>query len=398
MFQKLLRKAKISSSAYPLKGTDLLLPLGKEILSNIEKLSLSTYKEIGYREVDLPSIVPAEMINHLSKEGLFKLNNKHIEFFLTPGYETQSVVILKNIVDNYEMFPIKIFKKGKAYRQDSKIHLIKNLELRIVELNSFFITKEEAEKELIILNEIAKKNLISLGIPYIKVKNSQVPTQYKFIGFFPHSGKFGTIIPTVLLGEKHSQQCNVFFKNKGKKRFYPIQVNSGFTGRILAAYLSNHMDKEKGFILDHNISPYEFIINELDFNEAQLANLKLKLQKEKISYLLLRKKSNNLSYQHFIATGIPAQIGFKKGYLEITERDGTVIRKNYNNDLKMPHPNKDLAIEEKKIEIRQINNGLKEYEHNIIYATTNPNFNLDNKLKFIGLNEENQKLFVKSKY
>jgi prolyl-tRNA synthetase len=86
IFQKLLKQAKISDTDYPAKGTDLLLPLGKEILSNIENLCIKRYTQLGYREVSLPSIVPETMVNHLRKEGMFKFNNEHGKYFLAPEY------------------------------------------------------------------------------------------------------------------------------------------------------------------------------------------------------------------------------------------------------------------------------------------------------------------------
>ncbi len=400
-FQKLVKAAKISANTYPVKGVDILLPLGKAILSNIENLCLSSYKDIGYKEVSLPTVLPEKLIAHLRKDGLFKFNNEFGQYFLAPGYETQAVLMFNDIIDNYTMFPVKIFNIGSAYRQTAKTHLIKNLEFRIIEFNSFFKLREDAENELDKFNKIVPRNLNALEIPWIKSKDSKNPNaQHKFFAFFPHSERFGSVACNLIADYKYTQAHAISLIDENHNHFYPVQLNASFTGRMLAAYLSNHMYEERGFMLGNNISPYMVLVNELDFDKQELTGLTRRFRESNISYLLLRQKSNTPSYKQFIASGIPFQLGSGKHDLKIRKRGEDVIWVNSNNVIErlLSLNENTFSVDAKVIKVIEISEIRKEYASDAVYVTDNPAFNPQNKLKFIGFNEENQRLFVKMKY
>ena len=86
--------------------------------------------------------------------------------------------------------------------------------------------------------------------------------------------------------------------------------------------------------------------------------------------------------------------------MKIRKRGEDVIWVNSNNVIErlLSLNENTFSVDAKVIKVIEISEIRKEYASDAVYVTDNPAFNPQNKLKFIGFNEENQRLFVKMKY
>lgn len=314
MFVKFLRQSEIWITNSMPRGTYALLPYWYKILENLQKTVTNKIEQLGYDQIKLPQIIPEEYVKHLNKTWLFHTKNEDHDFFLVSWYETLSAVAFIEKAAINKKLPVKYYNIADVFRQVPKTRFLKNMEFNMCEINSFWSTKGEAEKEENTLNTTFMHILDDLKIKYIQTSdNLFYNTQKKLYCYFPFFKKFWSIFCTKLAD-------NEYMKNiKWHENDEIYQVNASFTDRILSLYLWAHMDK-KWFIIAKEISPYQVYINKDKLSQEMFDILLQNFSNLDIKYLTDEIKNPQHNYEYFNAKGIPISISSWKHQLHVRSR------------------------------------------------------------------------------
>jgi prolyl-tRNA synthetase len=317
-FYRFINDARIALTEFPVTGTNILLPYGHAICRNLENYLLDGVRNRGYEEIDLPEIVPHNFLAHLRQEELFTVKAPEA-FSLAPGTESQAAFYAKRVVRDHRDLPLRMFARGKYHRFTSKKPLIKDLEFRLCELHGFFADHSRCVKERDYLLEYFESQFRKIGIPTIRTSDAHGDnSQRKIYAHFPGFGSFGSIFCATVVGDRYVAQFNIGFRDEAGSKKMPEHLNAGFTGRILAAYLANHMD-ERGFRLEKPILPFDVYVSERGFDHESLDRIKKVLTDANIRYSA-RDEGLAEAYLEFHAQGMPVMIGCGKHAISIRSR------------------------------------------------------------------------------
>jgi hypothetical protein len=319
-FFQLLGDGEIADINYPLQGVDVIFPHGKAILNNIETIIKNEFQNLSYFEVDVPGIVPSKFVSHLNQYDLFKAQNKKREFYLAGSSEIQTSYLAKQLTKSYKDLPLKVFSISKVRREVDSTSLIKNVEFRMFEINAFFETEEEAYIEINKINNFFKKILRRFDISYINVYekiDKKIPSV--IYTYFPFSKTFGAALWLSIPNDFYTKVVKFSLPNSSNKQFGVVQLNGATTGRILAIYLANHMDKN-GFIVNPKISDYSAIIVK---NKYFYQNDQIKKEIEGLNFKtkIMVTNKHSEAIKKFYATGIPLLLEPGLHEIKIISRD-----------------------------------------------------------------------------
>ncbi len=391
-FFQFLKEAKIVDIDFPLKGVDLIFPYGQKILNNIEKIIFEKLCIEGYVEVGLPTAVPNSFLGHLRQKELINAKNEHISFFLSPGSEIQASYLASRLIKNIKELPLKIYNKKRSYRQVSKSSFIKNMEIIDYGINSFFEKKEEILSEVKKLTKIYSEILEELNIPFIIAKDDEKSnSQIKFYAYFNSEEKFGSIFA---IKPQFEEIIKNFNKNYPLDKL-PLQLDSNFTSRLLAAFLSNNLD-EKGFIFNKQTCPYDIFLHSPNKEIIEI------IKKMRLKYFIY-EGSTNEAYITFLRMGIPLFLGIGSIQIKIRSRNKLnvkwVTKSNIKKELKKLFKNYTPPIKITKIKKIKTNTLPKIIKPNYVYLVRDKNIKnfKDHELKILGY-IGNYLAFVKRKY
>jgi len=396
LFNKFLKQAEIGSTELLLRWTYTLLPYWYKILEELQKVVTREIEQLWYDKIKLPQIISNKYVSHLQKEWLFHTWNENHDFFLVSWYEILAAVTFLENNESLNQLPVKYYNIADVFRQIPKTRFLKNMEFNICEINSFRHTDNEAQEEKILLNDKFKEVLNKLKIKYIEINDSLWKKwQLKIYCYFPFLKKFWWIFCT-------KATDNEYFKNiKWHEHDEIYQVNASFTERILSLYLWTHMDK-RGFILDKKIAPYQIYINQKDFSEEILNNLKQDLYDLDLKYLIKDIRGNQQNYDYFNAKGIPINIWAWSHQLKIRSRAQNDVQRMDINNIKENIYNTITNYElefKNNFEFINMTENLKieEYKENVVYIyPSNIELNLkDTWLKKLWYIDEHNLAYVK---
>ncbi|RKX51376.1 MAG: proline--tRNA ligase, partial [Thermotoga sp.] len=100
------------------------LPLGKRVLSKIEKIVREEMNAIGAQEMLMPIIQPAElwkMTGRWDDYGpmMMKLKDRHgRDFTLGPTHEEVVTFLMKNEITSYKQLPVTVYQIANKYRDE----------------------------------------------------------------------------------------------------------------------------------------------------------------------------------------------------------------------------------------------------------------------------------------
>lgn len=322
-FYKFIRDGKIANLNYPVRGCYPLTPHGKGILNNLASKIISSFVELGYEEVTLPNIIPANFIAHLDSDKMFKVikRDSKSEFYLNASSEMTSANLAKMIIQSYKDLPFRTLVVSNNFRNEHRNALIKNLEFESWELNSFFENIEEAQKDLNKINNAFETYLKKIKIYYLKLKkNADKNSPTIFYAYFPFSGYWGSIFWSNILSDYYVEKNNCYFTNRSNKKQLPVHLNAGFTSRIFAAYLANHLD-DWGFVLPGGIATYSVFLHQTILDDLQSAKIIEELRIYNIKTFIEKGNIKN-AYQKFLMMGVPVFVlPRKEGYKIIRRID-----------------------------------------------------------------------------
>lgn len=319
-FFQFLEEGEIADINYPLQGVDIIFPHGKAILNNIESLIKNEFLKLSYSEVDVPEIVPPRFVAHLRQYDLFKAKNKKRQFYLAGSSEIQTAYLAERLIKSHKELPLRLFSISKVRREIDSTSLIKNIEFRMFEINSFFETAKEAYLEIERINKSFRKVLKQLNIPHITVyENFDKKIPSIIYTYFPFSKTFGAALWVSIPDDYYTKVVDFSLSNSENKQFDVIQLNGAFTGRLLATYLAQHLDKD-GFIIDPILSDFDAIVVK---NKYYFQNVKVKKAIEKLGLKVKTIITNNHDgiTKKFCRTGIPLLLEPGMHEIRVTSRD-----------------------------------------------------------------------------
>jgi len=385
-----IKNGKIADIKYPVKGNYMLLPYGKKLMNNLFLKLINRFKIENYNEVEFPEIIPESFTKHIKEMNLFKIKNPHGISYLAPSFEFTSSYLASLLIKDNTDTPLKIYYCGKVRRQTTKRALIKNMEFKICEFNSFFDNEKELIKEHKKINDIISKLLDDFNIPFIKVKDKL--GQHKFYAFFPSLNIFGATFASVIINDRFTKY---FFSDN---LFKVNQLNFSFTDRMLSAYLDNHKD-EKGFLIENDILPFKVAIPSMEFSKRELNNLIKILKQGNIEYIILNMKNNKFFYEWFNSSGIPLSLSIGKSQLSLRIRKkNKVVWTDYKNIKSEIIKALKINIKRKNnIKIMKLDKNIKNFEDGVIYISKNKFKSYDDLLKEIGITDEGYHAYLTKK-
>lgn len=303
LFHESLREGEIAIVDYLVSGANIILPYGMEILSCLEGPILEGFSEMGYKEAGLPEVLPKDYVEHLRQEGLFRVDSDSGSFYMAASEEMPAAFLMGRVVKTYRDLPLRIYSKNRARRNEKRNALIKDIEYYSYEFNGFFETAEEARQEMDSANRTFCKAINELNIPYVIVSQPDKNGPVEIYSPFPHSEYVGCLFWSCIVGGKYVDRVSAGFQNRKNEKSLPIHLNMGFTSRILASYLSNHMD-DYGFVLDPSIAPFQAMVPELDMpNRAKFVESALKDQG--VTYSGFNIRNRKIAFKKFQSMGAP---------------------------------------------------------------------------------------------
>lgn len=278
-YLELVEKAGMVDQRYPVKGCDVLMPLGAGIMRRMNNILERLLTESGHKEALFPLFIP---------ESAFKKESKHIKGFeeevywvthagknklderlvIRPTSETAIYPMFKIWLRSYQDLPLKIFQTVSVFRYETKMTkpLVRMREVMFFnEAHTAHETWDEAEGQVKTAVDVYTKYFSdSLALPVMVFRR---PEWDKFPGAVYSLG-FDTLMPdgkalqigTVHnLGENFSKPFEIKFTDeKGKKKFVN-QTCYGISARILAALIAVHGD-DKGLIIPQEVAPVQIAI------------------------------------------------------------------------------------------------------------------------------------------
>ena len=278
-YSEIVARAELADLRYNIKGFIVIMPWAVQVIEKLYKLWEDELQKQGH----LPCIFPA-----LIPEGNFKKEAEHVQGFspdvfwvssvgeaeiheklaLRPTSETAFYQLFSLWIRSYKDLPFKRYQRANVWRYETKATrpFIRSREIYWIEAHDCFITKEEAEKQVLADISMTEKIMHKkLGIPFYAFKR---PEWDKFAGAVYTIGSDslmpdGRVIQqpsTHFLGQEFSKAFDVKFMDKdGEEKYAYITCYGPAMSRIIASLISVHGD-DSGLILPFCISPIQAVI------------------------------------------------------------------------------------------------------------------------------------------
>lgn len=352
-FLEVLEKAGILDQRYPIKGCDVLLPLGAGILRKMVSVLEKLLKENGNKEVLFPLFIPEkffkkeshhikgfeEEVYYVTHAGKNKLDEKLV---IRPTSETAMYPMFSLWVRSYQDLPLKIFQTVSVFRYETKMTkpLVRIREVMFFnESHTAHKDWEEAEEEVKAAVKIySKYYLDNLALPFLVLKR---PEWDKFPGAV-YSLAFDTLMPDgkVLqigtvhnLGENFAKAFEIKYTDKDGRKRYVNQTCYGISTRPLAALIAVHGD-DKGLILPPEIAPIQIVIVPIFTKETKTKVLEKcgeilgRLKEEGYSVILDdREYTPGFKFHDWELRGVPLRIEI--GPKDIEKKQAVLARRDF---------------------------------------------------------------------
>jgi prolyl-tRNA synthetase len=126
------------------------LPLGIEVLRNVERVVREEMLGIGAQEVHFPALVPREIFEASGRwadygDGLFRLHDRRAnDYLLAPTHEELFTLLVKGELSSYKDFPLSLFQIQTKYRDEARPRagILRGREFVMKDSYSFDLTDE----------------------------------------------------------------------------------------------------------------------------------------------------------------------------------------------------------------------------------------------------------------
>ena len=126
------------------------LPLGIEVLRNVERVVREEMLAIGAQEVHFPALIPREIFEASGRwadygDGLFRLHDRRAnDYLLAPTHEELFTLLVKGELSSYKDFPLSLFQIQTKYRDEARPRagILRGREFVMKDSYSFDLTDE----------------------------------------------------------------------------------------------------------------------------------------------------------------------------------------------------------------------------------------------------------------
>ena len=126
------------------------LPLGLEVLRNVERVVREEMVAIGSQEVHFPALIPREIFQASGRwadygDSLFRLHDRREnDYLLAPTHEELFTLLVKGELSSYKDYPLSLFQIQAKYRDEARPRagVLRGREFVMKDAYSFDLTDE----------------------------------------------------------------------------------------------------------------------------------------------------------------------------------------------------------------------------------------------------------------
>ncbi len=285
-FNQVIQVSGLLEHRYPIKGCEVLMPHGTDILRRSTVLLEEMLKENGNKEVVFPLFIPDSMLKkegehikgfeeevyYVTHAGKNKLDEKLV---LRPTSETAMYPMFSLWVRSHRDLPLKIFQTVSVFRYETKMTkpLVRTREVMFFnESHTCHKDWGDAEAEIKAACNIYSKHISeNLAVAFIPSKRPRWDTfpgavYTRAFDLIMPDGKFMQIGTVHNLGDNFAKAFDIKFKDEKEDIQYAVQTCYGMSTRSLAAIVATHGD-DKGLVLPPKIAPIQITIIPIMFKK-----------------------------------------------------------------------------------------------------------------------------------
>lgn len=350
-YNQVVKVAGLIDQRYPVKGCEVIMPLGTAILRNATNLLEDALKKNGNKETLFPLFIPEEFLEkeaehikgfgsevyYVTHAGENRLEKRLV---LRPTSETSIYPMFALWIRSYNDLPLKIFQTVSVFRYETKMTkpLVRMREVMFFnESHTAHESWDDAEQEVRAAVELYSKHFReSLALPFLVLRR---PEWDKFPGaaytialdVIMPDGKRLQIGTAHNLGENFSRPFNIQFLDRDQKKKFVNQACYGVSTRPLAAVVAIHGD-DRGLVLPPAIAPYHAVIVPILTKEQKervlekARHLRDRLAPEFRVHLDEREISPGAKFYDWELRGVPIRIEI--GPKDIERKTVVVVRRD----------------------------------------------------------------------
>lgn len=298
-YSQILPLAEITDKRYEVKGCNVWLNYGYEIMLNIKKYWDRIFRESGIKEMYFPLLVPENYCERNPSwwEGFrnqaywVKIPGEAEKYILRPTGEPAMYPMFSLWIRSHKDLPFRIYETVSSFRYETKHTrpMIRDREITVWhEIHTVHASKKEAEKE--VKEHIRLYDLIwrKCAIAPLRVNKPEWEIFPGAIGAIEYynlmpGGKTLENGSINNLGQAYSKKFNIKFRDRDEKEKYGWMLCTGNGARLLSAVIAIHGD-DRGLLIPPEIAPVEVAIVPIYKNDTK------KLVLGKCSKLLVQLK------------------------------------------------------------------------------------------------------------
>ncbi|GFE55156.1 proline tRNA ligase [Babesia ovis] len=281
--RRLLRKSGIFAKVAP--GILCSLPIGKRILSRLERVIRVEMARLGAHEIGLPLLQPSGIINQRKKDfgnELYVVRDRHGKtLHLGPTCEELASRVITNTLCpiSKRHLPLSVYQIGTKFRDEARPCdvTMRCREFSMKDAYSFHPDAASAAETYDQYKKAYQQILDKLGIVYtIKTISDNGCVEEEFTVTLPDAEL--EVAHIFQLGTALTQEAEMSFEIESRSR-KPVYLNSYGIGleRLVHAAASQHSDAD-GLCLPQIIAPYDVAIVVCDPDNDDLVKLARDIQ------------------------------------------------------------------------------------------------------------------------
>jgi len=153
------------------------LPLGWEVLRNVERIVREEMNAAGTQEVHFPALLPREPYETSNRwteygDNLFRLvDRRGADFLLAPTHEEMFTLMVKDVAASYKDLPVSLYQIQTKYRDEARPRagLLRTREFVMKDSYSFDLTDEGLDASYQMHRDAYVKLFERMHLPYVIV-------------------------------------------------------------------------------------------------------------------------------------------------------------------------------------------------------------------------------------
>lgn len=273
-FIKLVNKAKIIDTRYPVNGCFIWMPRGIKYRKNVTDIWRDCLTDAGFEEYLFPRMgrkenldVVANNIKEFYKIYWVSSDKKNYPLYLSPTGETLIYPIFRKWVNDENDLPIRLFQIGSMFRPHECGNVVINADelTTLAEGHSAHASKEEALEQFDKINNTMNRIYEKMGLATLKVKRPKCGNNPVFEDcvsyetFLPSHNRSYCVGVSYYQDQIYSKPFKIKFAKSDGSSDFTYQNTFGLSERSIMAALQIHSD-DKGLKMMPELSPEQIVI------------------------------------------------------------------------------------------------------------------------------------------